>query len=169
MRALYLLSVWLHILAAATWIGGMIFVAVVLIPVTRRPEVHSVASSLVHWTGVRFRLVGWICLGLLILSGVFNLAGRGFRWADLWTGRVWTSSFGQTLGIKLILVALILLASALHDFVIGPRATALWQENPASQEALRLRRRAGWLGRINLLLALGVTALGVMLVRGFPR
>ncbi|MDR5694028.1 MAG: DUF4149 domain-containing protein [Armatimonadota bacterium] len=168
MRALYLLSVWLHILAAATWIGGMIFVAAVLIPVTRRSEYRAVAPSLVHWTGVRFRLVGWHALGLLLLSGVFNLAYRGFRWSDLWTGRLWGSSFGQVLGVKLVLVALILLVSALHDFVIGPRATVLWQANPGSHEAVRLRRQAGWLGRINLLLALVVAALGVMLVRGLP-
>ncbi|MFQ5795545.1 MAG: hypothetical protein ACE5JP_10915 [Candidatus Bipolaricaulia bacterium] len=74
MHVLYLLSVWLHILAAAIWIGGMVFLALILVPVTRRPEHRGIAVSLIHWTGVRFRWVGWICLGLLLLSGIFNLA-----------------------------------------------------------------------------------------------
>ncbi len=118
------------------------------------------------WTGVRFRWVGWACLGLLLGSGTSNLAFRGFGWADLWTGRLWQGPIGQALGVKLLLVAVILLSSALHDFVIGPRATALWQVNPGAAEAIRLRRQAAWLGRLNLLLALVVVALGVMLVRG---
>lgn len=168
MRTLDLLSVWLHILAAMIWLGGMIFLVLVLVPVTRRPEYRGLAGSLIHWTGVRFRWVGWICLALLVLSGLLNLAARGVTWADAWSGQLWQTSFGRALGIKLILVAVILILSALHDFAIGPRATAAWQANPSSTETLRLRRQATWIGRINLLLALLVLVFAVILVRGWP-
>ncbi|MBI4307717.1 MAG: DUF4149 domain-containing protein [Chloroflexi bacterium] len=163
-----MLSVWTHILAAAVWIGGMAFLALVLVPATRRPEYRGVAASLVRWTGARFCWVGWACLGLLLLSGTFNLAYRGVSWADVASGQLWQGAFGGALGLKLLLVGAILVLSALHDFVVGPRATALWQASPASAEALRLRRQAGWMGRLNLLLALAVVALGVTLVRGLP-
>lgn len=168
MHGLYLLSVWLHILAAAVWIGGMVFLALVLVPVTRRPEYRGVASTLVHWTGVRFRWVGWACLGLLVLSGVANVASRGYSWEDVTTGRLWRSPFGETLGLKLALVGAVLLLSAAHDFVIGLRATTVWRSSPDSPDAARLRRQAGWIGRLNLALALGVVALAVMLTRGLP-
>jgi len=168
MRALYLFSVWLHILAAAVWIGGMVFLALVLVPVTRRPEYRPIAAGLVQWTGERFRWVGWTCLGLLVLSGGFNLAYQGFGWADLWTGRLWEGGFGRVLAVKLLLVAVILLLSAVHDFLVGPRATVLWQARPDSPEARRLRRRASWFGRLNLALGLAVVALAVLLVRGLP-
>lgn len=168
MRALYLLSVWLHILSAVVWIGGMVFLALVLVPVIRRTEYRGIAASLIHWTGARFRWVGWVSLLLLILTGTINLTFRGFGWMDLKSGRIFQGPFGQILGIKLLLVALILVLSVLHDFIIGPLATASWQTNPASAEAMRLRHQAGWLGRLNLLLALVVVALGIMLVRGFP-
>ncbi len=168
MRGLYLLSVWLHVLAATIWLGGTIFLALVLVPITRRLEYRGIAGSLIHQVGVRFRLLGWICLGLLVVSGILNVAYRGFGWADLWSGRLWQGPFGRALGIKLLLVALILLLSALHDFFIGPRATILWQTQPTSPATQRLRRQAGWIGRINLLLALVVVALGVILVRGWP-
>ncbi len=168
MHAFYLLSVWLHILAAIVWMGGMVFLILVLVPAIRQPRYWGVAASLVHWTGLRFRWVGWICLGLLLLSGAFNLAYRGFGWTDLWGGQLWEGSFGRILGAKLLLVAVIFVASILHDFAIGPRATALWQQNPASAKAVRLRRQAAWVGRLNLLLARVVIALGVMLVRGWP-
>ncbi|MBI4240282.1 MAG: DUF4149 domain-containing protein [Candidatus Rokubacteria bacterium] len=164
MRGVYLVSVWLHILAAAVWIGGMGFLVVVLVPVLRRPEHRAAAPALICGTGVRFRWVGWISLGVLLASGTFNLAFRGIGWADVTTGRFWQGP----LGIKILLVAVILLLSALHDFVVGPRAAALGQANPGAPEAVRLHRQAAWLGRFNLLLALVVVALGVMLVRGGP-
>ena len=36
--AMSLLLRWLHVVAAITWIGGMLFVALVLVPVTRRED-----------------------------------------------------------------------------------------------------------------------------------
>lgn len=168
MHAFYIFSVWLHVLAAAVWIGGMVFIALVLVPATRRPEHRGVAASLVRWTGRRFRWIGWLGLALLLLTGAFSMAQRGFVWADLVSGKVWEDPFGQLVGVKLLLVAVILFLSVLHDFVIGPRATDLLQNNPGSPQALKFRRQASWIGRFNLLLALVVVALGVMLTRGSP-
>ncbi|MBI4483543.1 MAG: DUF4149 domain-containing protein [Acidobacteria bacterium] len=168
MHPSYLFSVWLHLLAATVWIGGMVFLSAVLVPVTRREECRGIAASLIQWTGRRFRWVGWLCFGVLFVTGVLNLAYRGFGWGDLWSGQLWQGDFGRVLAIKLLLVAVILLISALHDFVMGPRATASWRHNPASADAVRLRRQASWMGRVNLVLALSVAALAVTLVRGLP-
>jgi uncharacterized membrane protein len=167
-RSFYLSAVWVHVLSAVVWIGGMVFLSLVLIPVTRGPAYQAIAVSLVRETGLRFRRVGWSCLGLLLVSGTFNLGYRGFGWADLWTQRLFEGPFGHVLRLKLLLVAVILLLSTLHDFVVGPRATALARTAPGSHAARRLRMQASWIGRLNLLLSLVVVALGVMLVRGSP-
>lgn len=166
MRAVYLFSVWVHIVAAAWWVGGMLFLVFVLIPVTRRPEVAPVRAQLVHWVGLRFRWVGWVSLVLLVASGAFNLAYRGIGWGDLVSPRLWEGRFGRVLALKLVLVAAVLVLSALHDFALGPRATSAWKARPDSAEATRLRRRASWLARIELLLALLILGLAVLLVRG---
>ncbi len=166
MPTLYLLSVWLHILAAAVWMGGMVFLALVLVPLTRRLQDRKMATWLIHQTGVRFRWIGWGCLGLLVATGVWNLSFRGFGWSDLWSGKLFQGSFGHLLALKLFLVAWILALGALHDFWIGPRATALGRENPGGVQAGRLRRQASWLGRLLLLLSLAVLVLAIRLVRG---
>ena len=158
--------VWLHILAVAVWPGGMAFLALVLVPVVRRPEYREHASRLVQLTGIRFRAVGWVCLGALVATGFVNLSYRGIGWAALSNAGFWASPFGTLLGFKLLIVAVILGLSLDHDFRIGPRATAAGQADAGSAAALRLRRRASWMGRVNLLLALTATALGVLLVRG---
>jgi putative copper resistance protein D len=166
LSTLYYLSVWLHILAAALWAGGMLFLVLVLLPVVRQPEHRSIAGRLTHLVGVRYRNLGWLCFGLLVASGITNLLGRGVHLADLLTAGFWQTSFGQTLAVKLFFVAAIFLLSGIHDFVVGPRATAAWQANPGSPEAMRLRRQAVWYGRVNLLLSLVVIFLAVALVRG---
>ncbi|MBI2847316.1 MAG: DUF4149 domain-containing protein [Chloroflexi bacterium] len=167
MRVLYFLLVWLHILAAVAWIGGMVFLTVVLVPVLRRPEFQSVVASLFHRTGVRLRWAGWIALILLAISGLFNLVYR-VGWSGIVNVQFWQTPFGTAFGIKLIPVAIILFLSIVHDFVIGPRSTALWMSKPFSPEALTMRRVTSWIGRVTLLLALVVVALAVVMTHGWP-
>lgn len=159
MAFLYIVSVWLHIVAGAVYIGGMVFLVAVMVPMIRRPEFRNIAVSVIHWTGMRFRWVGWLCLVLLLVTGIFNLVSRGWIWSEL---------FILVLGVKLLLFMVIICASALHDFIVGPQATTLWQASPGSAEGLRLRRLASRIGRLNLLLGLIIIALGVILVRGLP-
>jgi len=165
---LYILSVWLHIVAATVWIGGMLFLVLVLIPALRGLGNRGLAATLVHHVGVRFRSVGWLSLLLLVMTGLINLVKRGIGWTALTSPELWRSEFGHILGIKLSLVALTFLLSAVHDFLIGPKATKAGRLEPGSPEAQRLRRQAAWMGRFNLLMGLIIAALGVMLVRGAP-
>lgn len=168
MKTVYLLSVWLHILSAVIWLGGILFLVLVLVPVMRREPDRRRFAALVHAVGEQFRWIGWGCFGLLVLSGTVNLAYRGFDWADLWSGRLWQGPFGRALAIKLFLFALVLILSALHDFAIGPRATRLGRVQPDDPQAVRLNAQARWIGRINLILALGIMFMAVVLVRGWP-
>jgi putative copper resistance protein D len=165
---LYLFSIWLHILAAIVWIGGMAFFALVIVPVTRREEFRSSAPALIQRTGIRFRSLGWFCIALLALTGIVNLAYQGTGWENIWSGALWHGALGTVLVFKLALFLIIVVLSLLHDFIIGPRATAAGLDNPASPQAMRYSRYARWMGRLNLLLALSAVALGIMLVRGSP-
>ena len=167
MYTLYLVSVWLHLLAAIVWIGGMAFVAFVLAPYVRRPGQRQMGIAIIRWTGMRFRTIGWICIGMLLGSGLLNLAYRGSGWQDL-TGAFWRTVFGRTMAVKLLLVVSILGLSVVHDFFIGPRAGELGHLDPDSPKTRRLRQQAAWIGRVNFLLALVVVALAVTLVRGWP-
>ncbi len=163
---LYLASVCLHILAAMAWIGGMAFLALVVVPIVRRQQDQAGAGRLIHESGVRFRAVAWTCLGLLVATGAANTYFRAGTWQGLTSGAFWGSSFGHTLCVKLVVVLGILVLSGLHDFHVGPRATAAWQEDPTSAASRDLRRLAGSMGRITMLLSLLVLVLAVVLVRG---
>ena len=141
-----LVSRWLHVLAAITWIGGMLFIALVLVPVTRRLDDPALRARLTHAIGLRFRTVGWIAVAVLVVTGFVNLwlhpsllASPRFQW-------------------KAGLVVLALILSGFHDFVLGPRAGL-----PGADPAARVR--ASWVARINVLVVLVIVLLGLSLLR----
>ena len=80
----------------------------------------------------------------------------------------WNSPFGQVLGMKVIVVAILILLSMIHDFWIGPDSSRASRDAPTAEATLRLRKMASWMGRVSALLALLAILLGVMLVRGRP-
>jgi copper resistance protein D len=166
MHSAYVITVFLHILAAMVWIGGAAFLALILVPVVRRPEFTGLAPSLLRAAALRFRLVGWICLGILIVTGCANLGFRGYSFADCLDGRLWQGDFGRLLSVKMSLVGAMLAISGLHDFLLGPQAARILLESPGSSEAKAARKRAAWMGRSVLLLAILVAGVAVLLVRG---
>lgn len=155
--SLYALNVFVHVTATVIWAGGMIFLGPIAAPALRKVEPPTVRSQIFQSIGARFRPVGWACLLLLVVTGVLNLAFLRVNLSGLLA-----SGFGHVLLTKLALVAVVLVLSALHDFVWGPRAFALGPEHPDGQRA---RRRAILVARINTVLALAIIFLGVGLRR----
>ncbi len=170
---LYQISVFLHILSAVIWIGGMFFLALVVVPTTRGLT-PSERAALFGAVGRRFRMVGWVCIGVLLVTGAVNSAYRGVTLENLFSAALWGSPFGTTLALKLGVMAVMLGLSVYHDFAIGPRSVrvlAQATETPTPdllELARRLRVRASVIGRIEAVLALVVLALAIMLVRGVP-
>lgn len=167
---MYQLLGFLHLLAAITWIGGSLFLFLVLVPVTRKGEVPaSVTAVLVRLVGRRFRTVAWLALAVLVATGIWMVLERGIGPGDLFTGG---GGFITALRVKLGLVAVVLVLSAVHDFVLGPRVgqamEALRGASSGAPEVARQRRLLSWLARVNVALALVIVALGVVLVRGWP-
>lgn len=168
MHTLYTLSVFVHILAACAWIGGMIFFAVAVVPVIRRPEYRGVFAELVRQVGARFRVLGWTAVLVLVVTGLSNLALLGYGAGQLVSGPFWATAFGHTLAYKLVVVLLVVLATAAHDVLLGARAMRRLAQDPTSAAAMRARKVASWLGRVTLMLSLAVLLFAVWLVRGMP-
>jgi len=162
--SLYFLNVTIHVLAALLWLGGMFFLAVVGAPVLRQVEPPALRTQLFRELGERFRTVGWIAIAVLIVTGLLNLHFRGMLSRSVLGDPVfWESRYGHALAWKLAAVTTMLVVGGLHDFVFGPRAARL---DPGSRAALRERRRASWLARVNALVGLVLVIAAVRLARG---
>ncbi len=162
----YRLCVWIHIIAAAAWVGSMIFFAVVVVPTLRKPETRASAPALIRAMGGRFRALGWIALSVLIVTGVFQIGFHGLGLSDLLSPTFRASLFGRALVHKLGLVVLVLIVSAAHDLLSGKRAVEIMEREPNSPRARRTRFIASWIGRVTMILSLAVLYFAVELVRG---
>jgi putative copper export protein len=118
----------LHVLAATIWVGGQLVLAA-LVPALRRtaPEVPRVAAR-------AFGRVAWPAFGVLVATGVWNIAAEGDR----------GSAYRTTLTVKLVVVA----ASGVTAF-LHARATT--------------RRGMAVFGALTGVTALGALLLGIVL------
>ncbi len=153
------LNLWLHILAAVIWIGGMLFLSLVAVPVLRQVDSPLLRADLFRKMAWRFRRLVWICLAVLILTGTVNVAFYG----DTTQG----SPYLKVLGIKLGLVAVLVTMGVAHDFIIGPRAARAQSRDgllPTGTDLLMVQL-APWVGRLNLLLGVIILVLAAALTR----
>jgi putative copper resistance protein D len=154
------LLIWLHLVAAVSWIGGMVFLSVVLVPTLKREPFASQKTLLFLAMARRFRVVVWGVIAVLLFTGPLLLHQRGIPIAD-------PSRWPTTLAVKLGLVTILLLLTLAHDLIIGPRVGRIVQLPTESRtrfdHALVLWSR--WVARFSLLLALAVLFAAVMLAR----
>ena len=145
MRGVYFASVCLHVLAAMTWVGGMVVFVAAVMPYFRNQD-DKAREAFLQWFGARFRTLSWSCFAILAVTGSFNLWMRGVCIEDFLRAEWRGTAFGHLVLVKLALVVLAVATAALH-------------ERPAT------RRQARWLGRSLLLFGLAIVAVAVMLVR----
>jgi len=163
MSPYYYVSVTVHILAAMLWLGGMLFLAVVAAPVLRHVDA-DLRRTLFDRLGYQFRAVGWTCIAVLVGTGLVNLHFRGFlNAAVLREPAFWATPFGRALAWKLAMVGVMLVASALHDFWLGPAAG---RHAPGTPDAVRINRAASWLARLNAVAGVVLVVAAARLARG---
>ena len=157
---MYSTLVVLHILAAVTWIGGMIFLSLVLAPLVRGRKAAPEFMALFRSAALRFRPIVWVAIAVLLATGPMLLSMRGIHVSSptSWTGIV---------TVKLMLVALLLLLTLLHDLVFGPqvsRVSAIPNAQRTAGEQV-VFKTARWLPRLSLLIGLAVMIAATMLAR----
>ena len=154
------LLVWLHLLAAIIWIGGTIFLSVVLVPVLKCEPFASQKALLFRTIARRFRTVVWGAIAVLLFTGPLLLHQRGVPIAD-------PSGWPPVLALKLGLVAILLFLSLTHDLILGPLVGRIVQLSVESRITLdhALVLWSPWIARVSLVLALAVLLATVVLVR----
>ena len=94
------IRLFLHVLAATIWVGGQLVLAA-LVPVLRRfGEAVTAAAR-------RFNQVAWTAFGVLIVTGIWNIAAVSPQISH-------SASYRTTLIVKLVVVALSGITAALH-------------------------------------------------------
>jgi len=105
---------WLHLVAAALWIGGMMSIAALYVPLLRG---HSIAEQARSLLTVLPSYTPWAVAGVILMAvtGPFSATVQLQSWEQLLT-----TLYGQVLVIKVLLVGLLLMTSAMHVFWLRP-------------------------------------------------
>ena len=117
-----LIILWLHILGVVIWVGGLLFQLLVITPTLTRAASVRERLRLGLSLEARFRSVMWPAVGLVLLTGLYNVMNVWY--AITLAGGSVPPTFVRVLGIKLLLVALMLVLQAVQQFVVRPRRIA---------------------------------------------
>jgi copper resistance protein D len=150
----------LHVLAAVMWIGGMVFLSLVLAPLLRSANVTSERVTLFRSTAKRFRIVAWLSIVALLTTGPALLHARHLL---LTVPTDWPA----VVRIKIGLVGLLLLLTIAHDLYLGPRAGQFnaIPESARTRVDWMLVMTSRWLPRFSLLIAVAVVVAAAVLAR----
>ena len=139
-----------HLLAAGVWFGGSTALVFVGVPAIRQLEGEARGRAMKQ-LGLLWRPLGYGALLVAALTGV-ALAARDWDHSTAFQVVLWT---------KVVLFCCLLVASYLHNFVLGPRVQVEVQaggEQPT-------RRRLVVVGWISYGLTMTLPVLGVILQR----
>ena len=139
-----------HLLAAGIWFGGSTALVFVGVPAIRQLEGDARGRAMKQ-LGLLWRPLGYGALLVAALTGV-ALAARDWEHSTAFQVVLWT---------KVALFCCLLVASYLHNFVLGPRVQA---EVRAGGEQ-PTRRRLVIVGWISYGLTMTLPVLGVVLQR----
>jgi copper resistance protein D len=157
--SLYILSVWLHILLACIWVGGLIYTAAVVIPFAVKQS-QDERQRIIRGQARKFRMIGWTSVVLLAITGVYNATQRFAL--DGIGGLFDRQRVGFWLPRKLEFFVLMVLLMLFHD-IMSMRAA---KHSGGSREAAPGNRLGSIAAAIATLLALVVLYCSVRIVRG---
>jgi putative copper export protein len=164
MARLHSLSLLLHLLALAMWLGGIAFFLIVF-----GPAVHELKPvlglRLLNRGRMIFEALSWTGIGLLLLTGIVNLVLR----SDMTAGDV-GQHYLAIFSVKLVLFVAMVTHQALQVFKYGPKITALTNDSAMTIDSWPEPLRSHWQKwfmflKINATIGPIATLLGLALVK----
>jgi putative copper export protein len=153
----------LHLLGAAVWVGGVIFLGVAA-TTARRTVSDRDRIAFFRTFGRRFAVIAGAAIVVLVATGWEMAAERIPDWPDLGD-----SDYARELRDKLGLVVLVVALTAYHSFVQGPALSRLREQalDRPDDGALRgeIRRRSARAGVVQVLILLVTLAILWMAAR----
>jgi len=157
------LITWIHLLSASIWVGGSIFIGIVLVPMLKTLANGAAERTiLMIKIGRRFNRIALPALIVLVATGVYK--------AQLFLASPNTlldSNYGIVLVIKIIVVASMIVLFGIHVKISGSGNEQLLANNSSDSNIMKLRTRIIWLGRIIVGQSIAILLFAAILETGF--
>ncbi|WOV93659.1 MAG: CopD family protein [Candidatus Nitrosoabyssus spongiisocia] len=155
--------VWIHLIAASIWVGGSLFLGVVLAPLLKTMYTSTEERiRIMIIVGRRFNKFAIPALLILIGTGLYK-AYPILKNTDL----VFSSDYGNILLIKIIVVIILLIIYGLHIRVIRKKVeNDIMSGNMSKLQLQKLRKKIIILGEVVVVLSLVILFLAAVLDSG---
>ena len=154
---------WLHVLAATIWVGPQIFLFVAAVPAIRTVEDAQARARAMRVLTSRFGYLAWGAMVVLVITGIGNL----FEIAPVDPEEIWDLNYGAIFIAKMALTGAVIVLTALHSFVIGPRMLSMQESARDEGEVASMRRVSIIVSGAGLLLSLGILFCAALLDTAF--
>ena len=157
------LITWIHLISASIWVGGSLFIGVVLAPLlkTMSESVEKRLKIMIR-VGRKFNKIAVPSLGILIATGLYNSQYILSR-----PETIFSTNYGIILTVKIMLVIALIVIFAIHIRLIRFDVEKKIEAKEMSQESIqKLRSKIISLGRIIVFISIAVLLMAAMLDAG---
>lgn len=157
------LIMWAHLVAASIWVGGSIFIGIVLAPLlkTLSDSMEGRLSIMIR-VGRKFNKIAVPSLIILIVTGIYNSTNLLVR-----PSLILSTTYGQILVVKVILVIILLITFAVHVRLIRTEMEKKIESRQLSEELVqKLRTKIIALGRITVIVSIAILLMAALLHSG---
>ena len=154
---------WIHLVSAAIWVGGALFIGAVISPLlkTMTTSVEERLQFMIK-VGRRFNKIAIPSLVILVGTGIYNSSGF-FNKPDL----LFSSGYGNFLIIKIILVVALIIAYAVHVRIIRKDIEEkIISKQLSETQVQKLRKKIIILGEVTMVLSVAVLFIAALLDAG---
>src|SRR5215470_12479347 len=124
MSSWHILSLWLHLIALAFWLGGIVFFLIVFAPAVRELNPGTGIRAL-NQGRMNLETISWAAIALVLITGIVNLILRQQGGAS--DGEFYTA----ILSIKLLLFFAMVIHHCLQVFKYTPAIVTLTEKVPS--------------------------------------
>jgi uncharacterized membrane protein len=153
---------WIHLLCSCIWVGGSIFLGIVLAPALKSiiPNIENRLIVMIKF-GRRFNMIAIPSFALLVITGIYN--SRPLL-MDLST---WQTQYAHILFIKILFVLGIIATYIFHVKIVNKETEDKLVAGSIDQSSMNtLRSRIIFLGRMTVILSIFVLFLASLLDSG---
>ena len=142
---------WLHFLATVTWIGSLVSISLLVLPASNRTLGPADRLRFIDALQKRLEPLAWFCMGLLLVTGLFQLSANPHYNGFLSISTQWSLA----ILVKHSLAVIMVVVSAVQTWEVIPaiRRTLMKKDKATEEELGKLEKRETFLLRANVYLS----------------
>ncbi len=154
---------WIHLVSAAVWVGGSLFIGAVLTPILKKMPISlEERIQMMIKVGRQFNKIAVPSLIILIATGLYN-SSFVLSNPDL----LFSTSYGSFLFIKIILVIALIIAFVAHIRIIRKEIEdKIMSKEMTEIQIQKLRKKMIILGEIIVIISVAILFFAALLDAG---